>query len=107
MYETDKTHLLIFFVFFCEQTLSDNHNATIPIIELYTNDTLSTVSVTPVEVESVMKFLPLCKAVGPDDINIHILHELACQKSYPLYYLISQSMEFGISAFASNYWSVS
>ena len=46
--------------------------------------------------ESVLKSLPLGKAVGPDGINNRILRELAHELSNPLCSLINQSLRIGI-----------
>ena len=59
----------------------DDRNATVLNDGLYTDDTLSSVSITPLEI--VMKSLPLDKVVGPDGINNRMLGELAYQLSYP------------------------
>ena len=59
--ETDKENVLN--DFFCDQT-----HAPIPNIEQYTDNIMSSLVITPLEVESIMKCLPLGKAVGPDGI---------------------------------------
>ena len=46
--------------------------------------------------ESVLKSLPLGKAVGPDRINNRILRGLAHELSNPLCSLINQSLRIGI-----------
>ena len=48
------------------------------------------------EVESVLKSLPLGKAVGSDDVNNRILREIVHELSYPLCSLINQSLRLGI-----------
>ena len=81
--ETDKANVLN--DFFCDQTLLDDQHASIPNIELYTDRTMSSLVISPLEVESIMKCLPLGKAVGPDGINNRILRECSRELSSPLF----------------------
>ena len=82
--------------FFRDQTLLNDQNARIPNIACYVNSFLSNLVITPPEVESVLKSLPLGKAVGSDDVNNRILREIAHELSYPLCSLINQSLRLGI-----------
>ena len=82
--------------FFRDQTLLNNQNARIPNIACYVNRFLSNLVITPLEVEPVLKSLPLGKAVGSDDVNNRILREIAHELSYPLCSLINQSLRLGI-----------
>ena len=82
--------------FFRDQTLLNDQNARIPNNACYINSFLSNLVITPPEVESVLKSLPLGKAVGSDDVNIRILREIAHELSYPLCFLINQSLRLGI-----------
>ena len=59
--ETDKANILNNFV--RGQTLLNDQNARVPNIASYVNRFLSTLVITPLEVESVLKSLPLGKAV--------------------------------------------
>ena len=92
--ETDKANVLN--NFFRDQTLLNDQNASISNIACYVNRFLSNLVITPLEVESVLKFLPLGKAVGSDDVNNRILREIAHELSYPLCSLINQSLRLGI-----------
>ena len=92
--ETDKANVLN--NFFRDQTLLNDQNARIPNIACYVNSFLSNLVITPPEVESVLKSLPLGKAVGSDDVNNRILREIAHELSYPLCSLINQSLRLGI-----------
>lgn len=92
--ETDKANLLN--DFFRDQTLLDDRNARVPDVEVYVENILSTLVISPFEIESVMKSLSLGKAVGSDDINNRILRELAHELSYPLSSLINQSLQLGL-----------
>ena len=57
---------------------------------------LSNLVITPLEIESVLKTLPLGKVVWPDDINNRILRELAHELSYPICSLLNHSLQLGI-----------
>ena len=75
--------------------LDDSH-ANVPNINCYANSVLSNLIITPVEVESVLKTLPLGKAVGSDEIKNRTLRELAHELSFPICSLLSQSLQLGI-----------
>ncbi|MCW4309281.1 MAG: reverse transcriptase family protein, partial [Candidatus Thiodiazotropha endolucinida] len=92
--ETEKANILN--NFFRDQTLLNDQNSRVPIIACYVNSLLSSLNITPLEVESVLKSLPLGKAVGFDDINNRILREIAQELSFPLCSLINQSLRLGI-----------
>ena len=92
--ETDKANVLN--NLFRDQTLLNDQNARIPNIACYVNRFLFNPVITPLEVESVLKSLPLCKAVGSDDVNNRILREIAHELLYPLCSLINQSLRLGI-----------
>lgn len=91
--DTDKANILN--NFFRDQSLLDDHNTIVPNIEPFTDSVFSTLVITPAEVESVMKTLPLGKAVGQDGINNRVLREMAHILSYPLSSLINQSLRLG------------
>ena len=57
---------------------------------------MSSLVITPLEVESIMKYLPLEKTVGPDGINNQILWEYSQELSHPLCFLINPSLSLGI-----------
>ena len=91
---TDKANILN--NFFGDQTLLDDSNTRIPNIACYVHNILSSLTITPPEVESILKSLPLGKAVGQDGINNRILGGLADELSNPLCSLINQSLRIGI-----------
>ena len=92
--ETDKANVLN--DFFRDQTILDDQHAPIPNIEPYTDNTMSSLVITPLEVESMMKCLPLGKAVGSDGINNRILRECSRELSHPLCFLVNHSLSLGI-----------
>ena len=92
--DTDKANLLN--NFFRDQTLLDDSNAQLPNIDCNVNSLLSKLVIIPAEVESVLKSLPLGKAVESDDINNHTLRELAHELSFPICSLLNQSLSLGI-----------
>ena len=92
--DTDKANLLN--NFFRDQTVLDDSHANVPNINCYANSVLSNLIITPVEVESVLKTLPLGKAVGSDEINNRTLRELAHELSFPICSLLNQSLQLGI-----------
>ena len=57
----------------------DNENADVPELPILVSEEhkLSSLNITALEVNSVLKSLPLGKAVGPDGINNRVLRELA------------------------------
>ena len=92
--ETDKANVLN--DFFCDQTILDDQHAPIPNIDPYTDSTISLLVITPLEVESLMKCLPLGKAVDSDGINDRILRECSRKLSRPPCFLINHSLSLGI-----------
>ena len=73
--ECDKANILNDFI--KDQTLLDERNAEIHDIHSYPVDSsLSNIVLTSEEVESVLKSLPVGKAVGPDGISNRVLKEL-------------------------------
>ena len=92
--DTDKANLLN--NFFSDQTLLDDSSAQLPNIDCNVNSLLSNLVIIPTEVESVLKSLPLGKAVGSDDINNRTLRELAHELPFPICSLLNQSLSFGI-----------
>ena len=92
--DTDKANLLN--NFFRDQTLLDDTNAQVPHIDCNVDNLLSNLVITPTEVESVLKNLPLGKAVGSDDINNRTLKELAHELSFPVCSLLNHSLSVGI-----------
>ena len=83
--KTDKANILNYF--FRDQTLLNDQNARVPNIAYYVNRFLSTLVITHLEVESVLKSLPLGKAVGPDDENNRILLSIGCCYSNTTIYI--------------------
>ena len=91
--DTDKANLLN--NFFRDQTLLDDSNAQLPNIDCNVNSLLSNLVIIPTKVESVLKSLPLVKAVGSDDINNRTLRELAHELSFSICSLLNQSLSLG------------
>ena len=57
---------------------------------------MSSLVITSLEVESVMKRLPLEKAVGSDGINNRSIQECSHELSHLLYFLINHSLSLAI-----------
>ena len=57
---------------------------------------LSSIILTPAEIEIVLKSLPVGKAVGPDGISNKILRELSGELSLPFCSLFNQSLQTGV-----------
>ena len=57
---------------------------------------LSSIILTPAEIEIVLKSLPVEKAVGPDGISNKILRELSVELSLPFCSLFNQSLQTGV-----------
>ncbi|MCG8046489.1 MAG: reverse transcriptase domain-containing protein [Candidatus Thiodiazotropha endolucinida] len=93
--EFDKAN--IFNSFFQSQTILDETNAVLPDPPTVSVDTqLSRIILTPFEVESVLKSLPLGKAAGPNGLSNRILRELSSVLSRPLCSVFNQSLQTGI-----------
>ena len=56
---------------------------------------LSSLILTPAEIEVILKSLLIGKAAGPDGISNRMLRELATELSYPLFSLFNQSLQTG------------
>ena len=75
----------------------DERNAEIPDIHSYPVDSpLSNIVLTSDEVESVLKSLPVGKAIGPDGISNRVLKELSREISPALCGFFNQSLHTGI-----------
>ena len=85
----------IFNNFFTEQTTLDDSNASLPPTFLIPASTFSSVSTTPLEVESIFKSLKTGKAAGPDCINNRLLREVATALSFPVCDLFNFSLTQG------------
>ena len=82
--------------FFRDQTLVDDTNVDLPVIDQYVvHSYFSSLQLTPSEVETVLKSLPIGKAAGPDGINNRILRKLAVELSVPFCSLFNQSLRTG------------
>ena len=87
----DKANLLN--NYFREQTLINDDNVNVPDVAYYdiVNE-LSSIILTPAEIEIVLKSLSVGKAVGPDGISNKILRELSVELSLPFCSLFNQSL---------------
>ena len=98
--ETDKANILN--DFFRDQTLIDDNGVDLPQFESYdVLSELNSIHITPDEVKTVLKSLPLGKAAGPDGINNRVLRELAIELSVPFCSLFNRSLQIG--AFPENW----
>ena len=87
----DKANLLN--NYFKEQTFLDDGHAELPFLLPYNiESTLNSIIHTPLEVESVLKSLPIGKAYGPNGLNNHILKELSKELTLPLCVLFNRSL---------------
>ena len=91
--DQDKADILNHF--FTAQTVLDDRGATLPTAAARGNFSLDAISLSPLEVESILKSLKLGKASGPDQINNRILKELAHSLSFPLCDLFNYSLSCG------------
>ena len=81
--------------YFTQQTLLDEHNASLPQAVNTPLNNIQSLRITPDEVESTLLSLPVGKASGPDTINNKILKDLAQPLSPPLTDLFNFSLEKG------------
>ena len=92
--ETEKANLLN--NFFKDQTMLNDDNAELPdIIPYPVQDNFSSLSLTPDEVETTLKALPIGKATGPDEISNRLLKEISREISVPLTEFFSHSLSIG------------
>lgn len=91
--EKDKANLLN--DFFTQQTFLDETNASLPHLNSQIETSLDTITITPSEVEDILKSLKTGKATGPDNINNRILKEVAYPLSFPLCELYNLSLTKG------------
>ena len=94
--ECDKANILN--TFFQSQTVLNEQNAILPDLPDTNrlNSHLDSIVFTRLEVESVLKSLPLGKASGPNGLSNRILRELSSELSTPFCSLFNQSLRSGI-----------
>ena len=93
--DNDKANVLN--SFFQSHTILNEQNAIIPTLPAATVLTpLNNIILSPLEVESVLKTLPLAKATGPNGLSNRILRELSKELSIPYCSLFNQSLRAGI-----------
>ena len=101
--DTDKANVLNYF--FRDQTLINDNGIELPEMTPYNVQyQLSALVITPDEVESVLKSLPVGKAAGQDGISNRVRRELSVELSFPFCRLFSHSLQSGV--FPDN-WKVS
>ena len=95
MDENDKANILN--SFFQSHTNLNEQNAVIPDLPAATVITpLNNIVLSPLEVESVLKSLPVAKATGPDGLSNRIIRELSKELSVPYCFLFNESLSVGI-----------
>ena len=88
VYSDDHEKANIIYDFFRDQTVLDDRNAVLPDISSYPiRCYLDSINITPDEVKSVLRCLPLGKSPGSDAINNRFLREIA-REFHPLYRLL-------------------
>ncbi|MCG7869675.1 MAG: endonuclease/exonuclease/phosphatase family protein [Candidatus Thiodiazotropha taylori] len=81
--------------YFTEQTILDDTHASLPATPPADFHSLSSIVITPDEVQSVLQSLTIGKAAGPDSISNRLLKELAIPLSGPLCDLFNFSLHSG------------
>ena len=82
--------------YFQSQTILDDTNAFLPDLPLiHIQSELTSIVLTPLEVKSILKSLPIGKASGPNGLGNRILHVLASEVSVPYRCLFNQSLRTG------------
>ncbi|MEW8545351.1 MAG: reverse transcriptase domain-containing protein, partial [Candidatus Thiodiazotropha sp.] len=93
--EIDKANILN--TFFQSHTILNEQNALIPNLPRATvNTQLNNIVLSPLEVESVLKTLPVAKASGPNGLSNRIIRELSKELSSPYCSLFNQSLREGM-----------
>ncbi|MCG8096458.1 MAG: endonuclease/exonuclease/phosphatase family protein, partial [Candidatus Thiodiazotropha endolucinida] len=104
--EVDKATILN--IFFQGQSQLNDTNAYLPDLPQPSYQSqLSTITLTPLEVQSTIHTLKVGKACGPDGISNRILKELSSELSAPFCNLFNQSLRNGIFPTSYKYANVS
>ena len=90
----DKANLLN--EYFTKQTILDDVGTNVPCIHSDPVHRLSSIHLSPPEVQTVLKSLSVDKAAGPDLVNNKILRELSYELSLPLCDLFNKSLSSGV-----------
>ena len=77
IYTDDKDKANILNQFFTDQSILDDTNATLPPLNQIPQHKLESISISPYEVEDILKTLKTGKAAGPDSIDNRLLKELS------------------------------
>ena len=86
-----------FNTFFQNQTILDDSNAILPELPPPSYNTqLNRITLTPLEVESILKTLKPGKASGPNGLSNRVLKELSNELSSPFCSLFNQSLHSGV-----------
>ena len=91
--DLDKANILN--QFFTDQSILDDTNATLPPLNQVPQHKLESISISPYEVEDILKTLKTGKAAGPDSIDNRLLKELSGPLSTPLTDLFNFSLASG------------
>ncbi|MEW8548321.1 MAG: endonuclease/exonuclease/phosphatase family protein, partial [Candidatus Thiodiazotropha sp.] len=95
IYSDNKDKADVFNNFFANQSVLDDSNASLPDTTPAPQSVIEPITLTPIEVESVLKSLKTGKAAGPDAINNRLLIELAQPLASPLCNLFNFSLRSG------------
>ena len=95
IYTDDKEKANILNQFFTDQSILDDTNATLPSLNQIPQHKLESISISPHEVEDILKILKTGKAAGPDSIDNRLLKELSGPLSTPLTDLFNFSLATG------------
>ena len=93
--EDDQSKANLLNDYFICQTLLHENDSEVPLLPI-NNTIMPDFQITPEEVLSIMKNLPLGKASGPDEVNNRVLRELADELHIPLCRLFNKSLTDGI-----------
>ena len=69
IYTDDKEKANILNQFFTDQSILDDTNATLPSLNQIPQHKLESISISPHEVEDILKIIKTGKAAGPDSID--------------------------------------
>lgn len=95
IYTDDKEKANILNQFFTDQSVLDDSNSSLPSINHIPPHKLESISISPYEVEDILKTLKTGKAAGPDSIDNRLLKELSRPLSTPLTDLFNFSLAKG------------
>ena len=91
----DSTKATLLNNYFVSQTIPPTSNTPLPPFTYRTDKRISTIDITPSNVQDILTDLNISKACGPDGINNKVLKECSYSLSFPLAIIFQKSIDLG------------